>query len=64
MVDPDIFEYLTERLNNEIKIITETLVDGEVKDFSELQRLKGKIDGLRIAQREITEYYNQLVEVA
>tara|TARA_R100001086_G_C11719227_1_gene226435 strand:- start:307 stop:501 length:195 start_codon:yes stop_codon:yes gene_type:complete len=63
MVDPDIFEYLTERLNNEIKIITETLVDGEVKDFSELQRLKGKIDGLRISQREITEYYNKLVEV-
>jgi len=62
-VDPDIFEYLTERLNNEIKIITETLVDGEVKDFSELQRLKGKIDGLRISQREITEYYNKLVEV-
>ena len=62
-VDPDIFEYLTERLNNEIKIITETLVDGEVKDFSELQRLKGKIDGLRISQREITEHYNKLVEV-
>jgi hypothetical protein len=63
MVDPDIFEYLTERLNNEINIITENLVDGEVKDFAELQRLKGKIEGLRIAQREITDHYNKLVEV-
>jgi len=27
MVDPDIFEYLTERLNNEINIITENLVE-------------------------------------
>ena len=54
---------MTERLNNEINIITENLVDGEVKDFAELQRLKGKIEGLRIAQREITDHYNKLVEV-
>ncbi len=47
-------EYLTDSLNDEINRITEVLVDGEVKDLTELYHLKGKIVGLRIALRTVT----------
>jgi|TARA_R100001163_G_C4955700_1_gene121590 hypothetical protein len=55
-------ESLTQSLNDEINRITEVLVDGEVKDLSELYHLKGKIEGLRIALREITDKYNMVIE--
>jgi hypothetical protein len=55
-------ESLTQSLNDEINRITEVLVDGEVKDLSELYHLKGKIEGLRIALREITDKYNIVIE--
>jgi len=55
-------ESLTDSLNDEINRITEVLVDGEVKDLTELYHLKGKIEGLRIALREITEKTSQYIE--
>tara|TARA_R100001198_G_scaffold66315_1_gene39420 strand:- start:3883 stop:4077 length:195 start_codon:yes stop_codon:yes gene_type:complete len=61
-VDIKFTEDLTQSLNDEIKRITEVIVDGEVKDISELYHLKGKIEGLRIALREITDKYNSVVE--
>tara|TARA_R100000781_G_scaffold80084_2_gene49463 strand:- start:3721 stop:3918 length:198 start_codon:yes stop_codon:yes gene_type:complete len=61
-VDIKFTESLTESLNDEIKRITEVLVDGEVKDLPELYHLKGKIEGLRIALREITDKYNTVIE--
>jgi|TARA_B100002019_G_scaffold175554_1_gene151706 hypothetical protein len=61
-VDIKFTEDLTQSLNDEINRITEVIVDGEVKDISELYHLKGKIEGLRIALREITDKYNSVVE--
>ena len=61
-VDIKFTEDLTQSLNDEIKRITEVIVDGEVKDISELYHLKGKIEGLRIALREITDKYNSVIE--
>ena len=61
-VDIKFTEDLTQSLNDEINRITEVIVDGEVKDISELCHLKGKIEGLRIALREITDKYNSVVE--
>ena len=55
-------ESLTDSLNDEINRITEVLVDGEVKDLTELYHLKGKIEGLRIALREVTEKTSQYIE--
>ena len=55
-------ESLTQSLNDEINRITEVIVDGEVKDLTELYHLKGKIEGLRIALREITDKYNTAIE--
>tara|TARA_R100000458_G_scaffold59866_1_gene72310 strand:+ start:3199 stop:3396 length:198 start_codon:yes stop_codon:yes gene_type:complete len=60
--DINFIESLTQSLNDEINRITEVLVDGEVKDLSELYHLKGKIEGLRIALREITDKYNIVIE--
>ncbi len=61
-VDIKFTEDLTQSLNDEISRITEVIEDGEVKDISELYHLKGKIEGLRIALREITDKYNSVVE--
>ena len=61
-VDIKFTEDLTQSLNDEINRITEVLVDGEVKDLTELYHLKGKIEGLRIALREVTEKTSQYIE--
>jgi uncharacterized phage infection (PIP) family protein YhgE len=55
-------EYLTERLNDEIKRISNVIIDGELKDFNEFYRLRGNIEGLRIALREITDSFNKVIE--
>ena len=55
-------EYLTERLNSEITRISNVIVDGEIKDLNEFYRLRGNIEGLRIALREITDSFNKVIE--
>jgi|TARA_R110000803_G_scaffold41582_1_gene89275 hypothetical protein len=55
-------EFLTDRLNNEITRITDIIIDGDIKDLSEYNRLKGKIEGLRIALREITDVMDKVIE--
>ena len=55
-------EFLTDRLNNEITRITDIIIDGDIKDLSEYSRLKGKIEGLRIALREITDVMDKVIE--
>ena len=55
-------EYLTERLNDEITRISNVIVDGEIKDLNEFYRLRGNIEGLRIALREITDSFNKVIE--
>tara|TARA_Y100001951_G_scaffold41644_1_gene32979 strand:- start:1002 stop:1199 length:198 start_codon:yes stop_codon:yes gene_type:complete len=55
-------EYLTERLNDEITRISNVIIDGELKDFNEFYRLRGNIEGLRIALREITDSFNKVIE--
>jgi len=55
-------EYLTERLNDEITRISNVIIDGELKDLNEFYRLRGNIEGLRIALREITDSLNKVVE--
>ena len=54
-------EFLTDRLNNEINRITDIIIDGEINDLSELSRLKGNIQGLRIALREITDALDKVM---
>ena len=55
-------EFLTDRLNNEINRITDIIVDGDIDNMSELNRLKGNIQGLRIALREIDEALSKIVD--
>lgn len=55
-------EYLTERLNDEITRISNVIIDGELKDFNEFYRLRGNIEGLRIALREITDSLSNVIE--
>jgi|TARA_R100001530_G_scaffold122215_1_gene89782 hypothetical protein len=54
-------EFLTDRLNNEINRVTDIIIDGEINDLSELSRLKGNIQGLRIALREITDALDKVM---
>ena len=60
--DYSFIEYLTERLNSEITRISNVIIDGELKDFNEFYRLRGKIEGLRIALREITDSLSNVIE--
>ena len=55
-------ELLTDRLNNEINRITDIIVDGDIDNISELNRLKGNIQGLRIALREITDALDKVMD--
>ena len=55
-------EFLTDRLNNEINRITHIIVDGDIDNMSELNRLKGNIQGLRIALREIDDALSKIVD--
>ena len=55
-------ELLTDRLNNEINRITDIIVDGDIDNISELNRLKGNIQGLRIALREIDDALSKIVD--
>ena len=55
-------EFLTDRLNNEINRITDIIIDGEINDLSELRRLKGNIQGLRFALREIDDALSKIVD--
>jgi hypothetical protein len=55
-------EFLTDRLNNEINRITDIIVDGDIENMSELNRLKGNIQGLRIALREITDALDKVID--
>ena len=55
-------EFLTDRLNNEINRITDIIVDGDIDNISELNRLKGNIQGLRIALREIDDALSKIVD--
>ena len=55
-------EFLTDRLNNEINRITDIIVDGDIENMSELNRLKGNIQGLRIALREIDDALSKIVD--
>ena len=60
--DVSFTEFLTDRLNNEINRITDIIIDGEINDLSELSRLKGNIQGLRIALREITDALDKVMD--
>ena len=55
-------EFLTDRLNNEINRITDIIVDGDIDNMSELNRLKGNIQGFRIALREIDDALSKIVD--
>ena len=55
-------EFLTDLLNNDINRITDIIIDGEINDLSELSRLKGNIQGLRIALREITDALDKVMD--
>ncbi len=55
-------EFLTDRLNKEINRITDIIVDGDIDNMSELNRLKGNIQGLRIALREIDDALSKIVD--
>ena len=48
-------EYLSNKLQEEIRLIEENLARGNAKDFAEYQNLCGVIRGLLTAQREIND---------
>jgi len=50
-----ITEVLRARLNAQIELLEGSLLRGKAKDYEEYRYIVGKLDGLRIAQRELAE---------
>ena len=51
----DLLEYLSNKINAEIKVITEDLAMGKAKDHGEYKHACGTVRGLIIAQNVILE---------
>ena len=54
-MDTQALEYLHGKLQEEIRVVEESLTRGVAKDFAEYQNLCGVIRGLLTAQREIND---------
>ncbi len=54
-MDTQVLDYLSGKLQEEIKAIEENLARGAAKDYAEYQNLCGVIRGLLTAQRELND---------
>jgi len=50
------------KIQEQIDIVVESLVDGTAKDYAEYKELCGAIRGLRTAQRELNDLVEKLKE--
>lgn len=57
-----VFDVLNKKLNEHKSSATEFLADGGCKDFAHYRNLCGVIQGLSLAQREITDLARNFLE--
>lgn len=58
-----VLSHLLSVVNDRIEQLTESLADGNAKDFAEYRYLCGTIRGLSLAQSEITGLVRRLREI-
>ena len=54
-VDPQFIELILSRLNEAEGRLTETLISGSIETMEQYKVVRGQIEGLQMAKREITE---------
>jgi hypothetical protein len=62
MMDVQAFDYLSDKLTNEVRVLQENLGTGAAKDYAEYQNMCGVIRGLLTAQREINDLVHRVKE--
>ena len=54
-VDPQFIDLILSRLNEAEVRLTETLIAGSIETIEQYKVVRGQIEGLQMAKREITE---------
>ena len=54
-VDPQFVDLILSRLNEAEGRLTETLISGSIESMEQYKVVRGQIEGLQMAKREITE---------
>jgi len=54
-VDPQFIDLILSRLNESEGRLTETLISGSIESMEQYKVVRGQIEGLQMAKREITE---------
>ena len=54
-VDPQFVDLILSRLNEAEVRLTETLISGSIESMEQYKVVRGQIEGLQMAKREITE---------
>ena len=54
-VDPQFVDLILSRLNEAEARLTETLISGSIESMEQYKVVRGQIEGLQMAKREITE---------
>ena len=54
-VDPQFIDLILSRLNEAEGRLTETLISGSIETMEQYKGVRGQIEGLQMAKREITE---------
>jgi len=54
-VDPQFIDLILSRLNEAEGRLTETLISGSIESMEQYKVVRGQIEGLQMAKREITE---------
>lgn len=61
-MDSQILELLNKKIEDQISIHSEALLEGRLEDYASYKELCGAIRGLRTAQREIGDLVRKLKE--
>tara|TARA_R110000787_G_scaffold19819_1_gene59015 strand:- start:3624 stop:3827 length:204 start_codon:yes stop_codon:yes gene_type:complete len=60
-VDPRFLDLLVSRLNDTEDHLKETIISGSVESYDQYNLIRGKIEGLKIARRDIQDIVNQVM---
>ena len=61
MVDTRFADLLISRLNETESILEESILSGSIKNFEDYNLNRGKLEGIKLAKRDIEEIMNQVL---
>tara|TARA_R100000995_G_scaffold84913_1_gene65765 strand:- start:7327 stop:7521 length:195 start_codon:yes stop_codon:yes gene_type:complete len=61
MVDTRFADLLISRLNETEDLLQESILSGSIKNFEEYNLNRGKLEGIKLAKRDIEEIMNQVL---